>query len=75
VYRKAAEQGNTEAADRLAYAYTEGRGVPQDWAEAARWYRCPTPVKPVLASCRVVHFEDLPGLISQFEDQVSGDAH
>ena len=37
--RTLAEQGNTEAQLHLGIMYATGRGVPQDAAEAARWYR------------------------------------
>ena len=59
-YRKAAEQGNTEAAQTLAYSYMEGLGVQQDFTEAAHWYGCPQPAKSILASCKEVHYDDLP---------------
>ena len=35
----AATQGDAAAQFRLAIAYSFGRGVPEDDAEAARWYR------------------------------------
>jgi len=37
--RKAAEQGDASAQFNLGGMYYDGRGVPQDYAEAARWYR------------------------------------
>src|SRR5207245_11134921 len=37
--RKAAEQGEAKAQFDLAGMYYKGRGLPQDYAEAARWYR------------------------------------
>jgi len=37
--RKAAERGDSVAQARLGYLYMNGKGVPQDYAEAARWYR------------------------------------
>ena len=39
--RRLAEQGDTEAQGRLGaiYAYSQGVGVPQDDAEAVRWFR------------------------------------
>jgi len=39
VYQKSAEQGNLLAQSNLASIYNEGKGVPQDYAEAAKWYR------------------------------------
>jgi TPR repeat protein len=38
-YRKAAEQGDADAQNSLGYLYSEGQGVPQDYAQAALWYR------------------------------------
>ena len=37
--RRAAEQGNADAQSLLGYAYSIGRGVPQDAREAVRWLR------------------------------------
>ena len=36
---KAAEQGNAEAKFKLGLMYYDGDGVPQDYAEAMKWYR------------------------------------
>ena len=33
-----ANQGNTEAQNRLGELYAKGRGVPQDYAQARTWY-------------------------------------
>jgi hypothetical protein len=38
-YRRAADLGNTDAADSLGLLYGLGRGVKQDYAEAYRWFR------------------------------------
>jgi hypothetical protein len=38
-YRKDAEAGDPEAQFNLACAYANGRGVPQDDAQAMQWYR------------------------------------
>ena len=38
-WRRLAEQGDAEAQFKLGNRYVEGRGVPQDFAEAAKWYR------------------------------------
>ena len=35
----AAEQGDATAQVNLGYLYENGRGVPQDYKEAAKWYR------------------------------------
>ena len=37
--RKLAEQGDAEAQCKLGFMYNIGRGVPQDYKEAVRWYR------------------------------------
>ena len=37
--RALAEQGNAVAQNNLGYAYDNGFGVPEDDAEAVRWYR------------------------------------
>ncbi len=37
--RALAEQGDTEAQFDLGVRYANGQGAPQDYAEAARWYR------------------------------------
>jgi TPR repeat protein len=38
-YRKAAEQGNSDAQYLLGYFYLNGRGVPRDYTQAVLWYR------------------------------------
>ena len=38
-FRKAAEQGDANAQAYLGLAYTEGRGVRQDYTEAVKWFR------------------------------------
>ena len=38
-FRKAAEQGNAPAQTILGMMYEDGRGITQDYTEAARWYR------------------------------------
>ena len=37
--RVLAEQGDAEAQFHVGYRYLEGLGVPQDGAEAVRWFR------------------------------------
>jgi len=39
VVPKTAEQGYADAQSDLGEMYDEGRGVPKDYKEAARWYR------------------------------------
>ena len=38
-FRKAAEQGHSEAQFNLGQMYDQGQGVPQDFGEAAKWFR------------------------------------
>ena len=38
-YRKAAEQRDLIAQNNLGVMYEQGRGVPQDYEQAAAWYR------------------------------------
>jgi len=38
-YRKAADQGYVLAQYNLGIEYQLGQSVPQDYAEAIRWYR------------------------------------
>ena len=37
--KEIAEQGNAEAQFSLGRMYTEGKGVPRDYAVAALWFR------------------------------------
>jgi TPR repeat protein len=39
LYRRAADQGNADAANSLGNMYFRGVGVPYDDTEAARWFR------------------------------------
>jgi TPR repeat protein len=38
-YRRAAEQGVSEAQTNLGVMYENGEGVPQDYAQAVTWYK------------------------------------
>lgn len=38
-YRAGAEQGNAESQFKMGSMYSRGKGVPQDYNEAIRWYR------------------------------------
>ena len=38
-YRILAEQGDAESQLKLGSMYSRGKGVPQDYGEAVRWYR------------------------------------
>src|SRR5690606_1093600 len=37
-YKKAANAGHTAAQRQVGLIYAEGRGIPQNYIEAARWY-------------------------------------
>ena len=37
-YRRAADQGNSEAQNNVGWLYENGRGVAQDYGEAMRWF-------------------------------------
>ena len=39
MYKKAAEQGHSDAQDMLGYCYYYGVGVEEDKGEAVKWYR------------------------------------
>jgi len=39
LWRPLAEQGNADAQFNLGVGYKKGEGVPQDYAEAVKWYR------------------------------------
>ena len=39
LWRPLADQGNTFAQYNVGWLYYDGRGVPQDYARAAAWYR------------------------------------
>ena|SRR3990170_4178951 len=53
--RKAADQGDAEAQYSLGIAYAEGRGVPQDSAEALKWLREAADQGLGLAQCVLGH--------------------
>ena len=38
-YKKAAEQGDASAQNKLGYMYENGRGVPENYDEAMKWYQ------------------------------------
>ena len=38
LFRKAAEQGDGDAQFNLGLMYAKGKGVPQDYVEAYKWY-------------------------------------
>lgn len=59
-YRKAADQGDGGARDRIAGIYFEGNGVQKDYAAAASWYGCPKPDARALANCIEASYKDLP---------------
>jgi uncharacterized protein len=39
LWRPLAEQGDASAQNNLGVMYDQGQGVPQDYAEAVKWYR------------------------------------
>ena len=39
VIKKAAEQGDASAQNKLGYMYENGRGVPENYDEAMKWYQ------------------------------------
>ncbi len=59
-YHQAAEAGDAAARLAIGDMYFHGQGVSQDYAEAARWYGCPTPDDKILSSCAVGTQEPLP---------------
>ena len=59
-YRKAAEHGDIGAREIVGQMYFDGKGVQRDFAEAARWFRCPKPSEAILASCKEITYKDLP---------------
>jgi Sel1 repeat len=50
-YHKSADEGNVAARIQIGEMYLDGRGVAQDYIEAARWYRCPKLDAKIVASC------------------------
>lgn len=51
--RQKAEQGNADAQFILGCAYADGEDVPQDFQEAARWYRLAAEQGDVSAQCNL----------------------
>ena len=50
-WRARAEQGNADAQCFLGISYDEGQGVPQDYTEAAKWYRKAAEQGHAMAQC------------------------
>ena len=50
-FRKAAEQDHADARLELGKMYLDGKGVERDYAEAARWLRCPKLDEQLVSSC------------------------
>ena len=65
-YRKAAEQGRTDAQFNLGYCYDKGQGVSQDYTEAVKWYRKAAEQGNASAQCNL-------GYCYQFGQGVSQD--
>ena len=57
--RRQAEQGDTSAQFNLGFRYNIGQGVPQDDAEAARWYRLAAEQGDYQAQIRLVDMYSL----------------
>ena len=43
----AAEQGNADAQDNLGVMYANGKGVPQDYKIAVKWFKLPAAYTPI----------------------------
>ncbi len=52
-YRKAADQGDAHAQHDIGYLYERGRGVPQDYTEALRWYHKAADQGEAWAQCAI----------------------
>lgn len=59
-YQQAANGGDVAARFAVGDMYFHGQGVSKDYAEAARWYRCPKPDDRILSSCAEGTQEHLP---------------
>lgn len=54
-------QGDPLARYYLGNIYFNGLGVKQDYAAGAHWYQCPAPSDTIIAACKSVAFDALPG--------------
>ena len=68
-YRKAAEQGFAQAQLALGNMYMKGRGVAQDYKEAAKWYRQAAEQRFAAAQCSLGRMYEngwgVPGIIQK----------
>ena len=58
-YTQAAEQGNAQAQNSLAYCFRYGHGVRADKAEAIRLYAAPAAPAPALQPSRLTLFRSV----------------
>jgi len=61
-FRKAAEQDHADARLELGKMYLDGKGVERDYAEAARWLRCPKLMSNSFPVARQAPFPNLPSI-------------
>ena len=68
---KRAEQGNANAQFNLGLIYDNGRGVPQDFAEAAKWYRLAAEQGQADAQCNLgVMYSEGQGVAQDYAEAV-----
>ena len=70
-YRKAADQGDSDAQYNLGVAYDEGEGVPQDHQQAVAWYRKAAAQNHVRAQFNLaVSYDDGEGVVFRVHNAV-----
>ena len=68
-FRKAAEQGHTDAQFFLGLCYEVGRGVTKDYNEAIKWYRKAAEQGNTIAQCNLgVCYENGHGVIQDYKE-------
>jgi len=75
VFRKRladAEDGDIRAQYDVGVFYQEGRGVPQDFEEAAKWFRCSAEQDDFAEYCIRVVLQDLGMERSQDHEEIAG---
>jgi len=55
-WRPLAKQGNADAQDKLGWMYEHGKGVPQDYSTALKWYKLAAEQDHLDAISRVATF-------------------
>ena len=50
-FQRAADQGDAKAQDRIGLMYYSGKGVPQDFAQAAHWYQLAAQAEITMRGC------------------------